>query len=106
MFFLDPDDFKSLNDSFGHTAGDAFLIKVAARIGSTVRESDLAARIGGGDRYFIGSEYFADEYLKAKGKRKHRYDAGVLFDLFAGKGADLRVEVNSFEAAKPLGDQI
>ena len=63
-------------------------------------------RMGGGDRYFIGSEHFADDYLKSKATRKHRYDAGVLFDLFAGKGAELRWEVYSYEAAKPLVDQI
>jgi hypothetical protein len=63
-------------------------------------------RLGGGDRYFIGSEYFADDYLKSKDKRKHRYDAGVLFDLFAGKGAVLKPEEHSYEYAKPLVDQI
>ena len=63
-------------------------------------------RIGGGDRYFIGSEHFADDYMKTKDKRKHKYEAGVLFDLFAAKGAELRVEIHSFEAAKPLVDQI
>ncbi|MBN9119392.1 MAG: M28 family peptidase [Planctomycetes bacterium] len=63
-------------------------------------------RVGGGDRYFIGSDHFADEYLKAKGKRKHRYDAGVLFDLSMAKGASLPVEQHSWEAARPLVDQI
>ena len=63
-------------------------------------------RMGGGDRYFIGSDHFADEYLKAKDKRKHKYEAGVLFDLFAGKDAQLKVEVYSYEAAKPVVDQI
>lgn len=63
-------------------------------------------RTGGGDRYFIGSDHFADEYVKAKDKRKFKYEAGVLFDLFAGKNADLRVEQYSYEAAKPLVDQI
>ncbi|MDY3554001.1 M28 family peptidase [Gemmata sp. JC717] len=63
-------------------------------------------RMGGGDRYFIGSDHFADEYLKSKDKRKFKYEAGVLFDLFAGKDADLRVEVYSYESAKPLVDQI
>lgn len=63
-------------------------------------------RVTGGDRYFIGSEYFADDYLKSKGKRKHRYDAGVLFDLCTAKGASIPVELYSAEAAMPLVDQI
>lgn len=63
-------------------------------------------RLGGGDRYFIGSEHFADEYAKSKGKRKHRYDAGVLFDLCHAKGASLKVELHSYDAARPLVEQI
>jgi hypothetical protein len=63
-------------------------------------------RLGGGDRYFIGSEHFADEYVKAKGTRKFRYEAGVLFDLCQGKGASLPVEIHSLEAAQPLVEQI
>jgi len=63
-------------------------------------------RLGGGDRYFIGSEHFADDYKKTKDTRKHTYNAGVLFDLFGGKEANLRVEMFSFDAAKPLVDQI
>ena len=69
-----------------------------------VFETDRAN--GGGDRYFIGSEYFADDYKKTKDKRKHKYEAGVLFDLFGGKGAELKVEMHSYEMAKTLVDQI
>ena len=60
----------------------------------------------GGDRYFIGSEHFADEYTKSKGKRKYRYDAAILFDLCTAKGAELKVELHSYDAAKPLVDQV
>lgn len=63
-------------------------------------------RLGGGDRYFIGSEYFAEQYTKSKATRKYRYEAAVLFDLFAAKDAQLKVELYSFDAAKPLVDQI
>jgi hypothetical protein len=64
------------------------------------------AQTGGGDKYFFGSEYFADDYTKSKDKRKFRYDAGFLLDLFAGKDAELRVEHYSYAAAKPLIDQV
>lgn len=63
-------------------------------------------QFGGGDRYFIGSEYFAEDYAKTRGTRKYQYAAGVLLDLFAGKDAKLRVEVNSAVAAPKLVEQI
>ena len=62
--------------------------------------------MGGGDKYFFGSEHFAEEYMKSKDKRKHRYEAGLLLDLFAGKDAQLKVELNSYEAAPKLVDQV
>lgn len=60
----------------------------------------------GGDKYFFGSEHFAEQYLKERNQRKHRYDAGLLLDLFAGKNAQLKVEVYSFESARPLVEQV
>jgi diguanylate cyclase (GGDEF)-like protein/PAS domain S-box-containing protein len=47
VMFLDIDDFKTINDSLGHDAGDAALIDVAKRMAGSVRSSDTAARFGG-----------------------------------------------------------
>ncbi len=47
LMFLDLDNFKSLNDTFGHDAGDLLLREVAHRISSCVREVDTVARFGG-----------------------------------------------------------
>jgi glutaminyl-peptide cyclotransferase len=62
--------------------------------------------LGGGDKYFFGSEHFASEYQKSKDKRKYRYDAGLLLDLFAGKNAQLKVELYSLEEAPKLVEQV
>lgn len=47
MLYLDLDDFKGVNDRFGHDAGDAFLRSVAERIRTCVRAGDVPARVGG-----------------------------------------------------------
>jgi diguanylate cyclase (GGDEF)-like protein len=47
LVYLDLDEFKPVNDRFGHAAGDAVLIAVAAALVRSVRASDIVARIGG-----------------------------------------------------------
>ncbi|MDP7041006.1 MAG: sensor domain-containing diguanylate cyclase [Myxococcota bacterium] len=49
----DLDDFKQLNDSYGHQAGDVFLKKSAAILQKNMRDTDLAARYGGEEFAFI-----------------------------------------------------
>ncbi|OIQ84437.1 cyclic di-GMP phosphodiesterase Gmr [mine drainage metagenome] len=47
LLFLDLDNFKPLNDRYGHNVGDLLLIEVAHRITACVREADTVARFGG-----------------------------------------------------------
>lgn len=47
LLMIDLDDFKKVNDRFGHLGGDAVLTEVAARLASVVRSDDLLARFGG-----------------------------------------------------------
>ncbi|MFD3585999.1 diguanylate cyclase CdgB [Streptomyces sp. NPDC058683] len=52
VLFCDLDGFKSINDRFGHNAGDAVLIEVARRLSRGVRDGDTVARLGG-DEFVI-----------------------------------------------------
>ncbi len=47
LLFIDLDQFKYINDSYGHHTGDDFLIKIAARLQGALRQSDFLGRLGG-----------------------------------------------------------
>ncbi|WP_321532756.1 diguanylate cyclase domain-containing protein [uncultured Desulfuromonas sp.] len=66
--FLDLDLFKSINDAYGHAAGDMLLKVVARRLSGCVRESDTVARIGG------------DEFLLILRDLKDRDSAVILLE--------------------------
>lgn len=52
VLFIDLDDFKTINDTYGHITGDELLKKASARLNDLVREADTVARIGG-DEFMI-----------------------------------------------------
>ncbi len=51
LFMIDVDNFKNLNDTMGHQAGDDFLIEMARRMKSCFKENDIVGRVGG-DEFF------------------------------------------------------
>jgi diguanylate cyclase (GGDEF)-like protein len=75
VVFLDLDDFKLINDGFGHDTGDRLLVEVAARLRAAVRPGDLVARLGGDEFTVlcegIGSEQAALEVARRLQRALH-----------------------------------
>jgi c-di-GMP phosphodiesterase Gmr len=63
LAFLDIDNFKHINDYYTHAIGDALLVKVAQRIASNVRPSDILSRISGDEFLLVVHPLAGDEDL-------------------------------------------
>jgi len=89
ILFLDLDDFKNVNDTLGHLAGDFVLKKVANLIVSEKREEDVVARYGGEELVVILPETNkVNTIIKAERIRKKIQDMPLVFD---GKKIDITV---------------
>jgi len=63
LAFLDLDNFKHINDNFGHVAGDAVLREIAGRLRTSVRDNDTVARVGGDEFVLVINNQPGDEQL-------------------------------------------
>lgn len=72
VLYLDLDEFKRINDSYGHDAGDHLLQVTADRIRATIKESDVVARMGGDEFAIITNAGEADALMLA-----HRVSAAL-----------------------------
>ena len=59
LLSIDIDDFKKINDAFGHAHGDSLLREIAIRLGNLLRESDTAGRLSG-DQFLVILRHFSD----------------------------------------------
>lgn len=75
LFYVDLDEFKLVNDNYGHAAGDELLCQVAARLLSTVRAHDTIARLGGDEFAIIFHDAASPSQVEAAATRvAHAFD--------------------------------
>ncbi|WP_430008969.1 EAL domain-containing protein [Methylophaga lonarensis] len=72
IIFLDLDNFKPVNDNFGHAAGDKILIEISRRLKSCIREDDTASRLGGDEFALLLNDISSIEHCQRLLSRLHR----------------------------------
>src|SRR5829696_4247222 len=112
VLYVDVDDFKRVNDLYGHSAGDAVLVALARRLAAAVRPADTVARLGG-DEFVVVCEDVDERVALALGWRvaaavqeplevdgtQHRISASVGIALGSGAETDAEGLVSNADTA-------
>jgi diguanylate cyclase (GGDEF)-like protein len=113
LLFLDLDNFKFVNDTFGHAIGDRLLFEVTRRLSSTLRETDLLCRLGGDEFALVledvaGQQAAADTARRLLGTLKAPFElegreiyvsASIGISLYPDDGADLKYLFKNADSA-------
>ena len=103
VVLLDIDNFKLVNDSLGHSAGDELLMKIAPRLASALRPGDTIARLGG-DEFVVLLERIPDERSAARVAERIVSCFEAPFALSAGEHfakASLGIAITGAEGSEP-----
>ncbi|HEV2007080.1 MAG TPA: EAL domain-containing protein, partial [Burkholderiales bacterium] len=87
LLYFDLDEFKFINDTFGHRAGDAMLVRVAGEVASQVRRNEIFSRLGG-DEFAILVPDISDNMLRVLAERIVRSISMLKFEF---EGQSLRL---------------
>ena len=91
LLFIDLDDFKKVNDTLGHDAGDALLLAIASRLRTCTRASDTVARLGG-DEFAVLLEEMSEPRNAVEVATRIIEDLGVPIEV-AGRSVSMTCSV-------------
>ncbi|MEM7725836.1 MAG: diguanylate cyclase [Cyanobacteria bacterium P01_A01_bin.45] len=103
VLFLDLDGFKEINDHFGHTVGDDFLVAISRRLEFCLRSSDTIARFGG-DEFAILLEEIKDVSIATNVAQRIQQALSLPLDLNTHQtvtSASIGIVVNTSEYEEP-----
>ncbi|MEX2333303.1 MAG: GGDEF domain-containing protein, partial [Pseudohongiella sp.] len=93
VIMLDINDFKQVNDRYGHSAGDKVLAELAARLRRAVRDSDFAGRLGGDEFFILARQIENDDLLTQMVARIRQHLNGKM--ALNGNTIDIRVSIGA-----------
>ncbi|MBL7486774.1 MULTISPECIES: bifunctional diguanylate cyclase/phosphodiesterase [unclassified Frankia] len=94
VLFCDLDNFKSINDTLGHAAGDDLLRAVAGRLRGAVRDKDLAARLGGDEFAILLTDLAGAGEARITGEHTGQRILAVMRQPFTVRGSRRYVRVS------------
>lgn len=103
LLFLDGDRFKSINDNWGHAAGDEVLKAIAARLLSLASEQDLVARLGGDEFAMLVSSQVSEEQLQQLMQDIHDL---IMEKIILAEGTPINTSVTIGYAWSQHGDTV
>lgn len=98
LLFFDLDEFKHLNDHFGHRAGDALLVRVANELTAVVRKNEILARLGGDEFAVLATDIAGADEVRGLAERIVRAVARIPLSF---DGQNLRVTASLGVAMYP-----
>jgi diguanylate cyclase (GGDEF)-like protein len=99
LIMVDIDNFKQINDRFGHPTGDAVLLEVADVLRATLRATDLAVRYGGDEFAVVLPQTSKTEAFAVAEKLRLVMETTAFAHLSAGGGASVEVLISVGVAA-------
>ncbi|MNO13505.1 putative diguanylate cyclase YegE [compost metagenome] len=99
LMFLDLDNFKEVNDTFGHEAGDELLKHIAGRLVSLVRSEDMVCRLGGDEFVILLVDLSEDGVLKVMERIRTSLAEGYIY-----RGIQVGVSASIGISMSPDGD--
>ncbi|SMF70221.1 sensor domain-containing diguanylate cyclase [Allosphingosinicella indica] len=105
LLLIDVDHFKSINDTFGHDAGDEVLRRIGARLEALVGPSSFAGRLGG-EEFAIGVTNLSDQGLRLFAERARSAMADLSLTDVLGAGRRLTVSIGVAETTTVCAFQL
>ncbi|HEY3141135.1 MAG TPA: GGDEF domain-containing protein [Acidimicrobiales bacterium] len=103
LAFVDLDDFKAVNDTYGHDAGDTVLREVARRLGVSVREDDLVVRLGGDEFAVVFADGTVADGIDRLVERVHH---AIETPIALSPDAEIQVRASVGVATGPPGEVV
>jgi diguanylate cyclase (GGDEF)-like protein len=92
LLMIDLDDFKRINDSMGHQAGDEVLAQVAKRLAASVRRSDTVARLGG-DEFVVVLDDVENAFEAERMAERLILQIGLPIEIAAPSGIEVPIGI-------------